>query len=393
MVIGVSTGGPRTLEDVLPQLPADFPWPVVVAQHMPAAFTGSFAARLDKICALHVVEVCSALPLKRGQIYIGRGNADVIIDTRLGRAIVNSVGEDSEFLWHPSVERLVRSAMRAMDARCIVAVQLTGMGNDGAEAMTALQASRRPHDRRARIDRDRQRHAGRTDSSRRRPGGSPVPQNRRSTDRLDHVRPMPLIRSSAPVVEDPSSAERAWDGTSLLDDIENADVEVGRAAIRVAFRLGDAEILAQRLETEDDAALREAILTNLVRIGGVEAARPLIGLLSSDDARLRNAVIEALQTMDDSVAPEIERLLDDDNPDLRIYAVNVLASLRSPRAPDIALRVIATDPHVNVCAAAIDVLAEVGRPEMVDELRAVADRFPDRPFLAFAARAAIKRIG
>ena len=117
VVIGVSTGGPRTLEDILPELPADFPWPVVIAQHMPGAFTGSFAARLDKICALHVVEVSSALPLKRGHIYIGRGNADVILDTRLGRAIVNSVGEDSQHLWHPSVERLVRSAMRTMDAR------------------------------------------------------------------------------------------------------------------------------------------------------------------------------------------------------------------------------------------------------------------------------------
>jgi two-component system chemotaxis response regulator CheB len=139
VVIGVSTGGPRTLEDILPELPADFPWPVVVAQHMPGAFTNSFAARLDKICALQVVEVNSALPLKRGQIYIGRGNADVIVDTRLGRGIVNSVGEDSQYLWHPSVERLVRSAMRIIDPKSIVAVELTGMGNDGAEAMTALK--------------------------------------------------------------------------------------------------------------------------------------------------------------------------------------------------------------------------------------------------------------
>jgi two-component system, chemotaxis family, protein-glutamate methylesterase/glutaminase len=139
VVIGVSTGGPRTLEDILPELPANFPWPVVVAQHMPGAFTASFAARLNKICALNVVEVSAALPLKRGQIYIGRGNADVIVDTRLGRGIVNSVGEDSQYLWHPSVERLVRSAMRTIDPKSIVAVELTGMGNDGAEAMTALK--------------------------------------------------------------------------------------------------------------------------------------------------------------------------------------------------------------------------------------------------------------
>jgi two-component system chemotaxis response regulator CheB len=139
VVVGVSTGGPRTLEDVLPELPAEFPWPVIVAQHMPGAFTGSFAARLDAICRLNVVEVGGPVPLKRGKIYIGRGNADVIVDTRLGRWIVNSVGEDAGHLWHPSVDRLVRSAMRVAEPAQIVAVQLTGMGNDGAEAMTELK--------------------------------------------------------------------------------------------------------------------------------------------------------------------------------------------------------------------------------------------------------------
>ena len=123
----------------LPELPADFPWPVLVSQHMPGAFTASFAARLDTICALKVVEVRAALPLKRGHIYIARGNADMIVDTRLGRWIVNSVGEDSRYFWHPSVERMVQSAMRTVEARRLIAVQLTGMGNDGAEAMASLK--------------------------------------------------------------------------------------------------------------------------------------------------------------------------------------------------------------------------------------------------------------
>jgi two-component system chemotaxis response regulator CheB len=106
---------------------------------MPSAFTGSFAARLNKICPVEVLEVNSPLPLKRGHVYIGRGNADVIVDNRLGRPIVNSVGEDGQFLRHPSVERLVRSAMQTLDPKAIVGVELTGMGNDGAEAMTALK--------------------------------------------------------------------------------------------------------------------------------------------------------------------------------------------------------------------------------------------------------------
>jgi len=191
---------------------------------------------------------------------------------------------------------------------------------------------------------------------------------------------MPLIRSSA-AVEDPA-AIATIDRTKLRVDLESSDDDVRRAAVRLATRLGEAEVLARHLEDESDTGLREAILTSLVRIGGVKAARPLIQMLSTEDALLRNALIETLQSMGEVVVSEIETLLDDENPDLR-----------SQRVPDIALRVIASDPHVNVCAAAVDVLAEVGTPEMADELRAVASRFPDQPFFAFAVRAAIKRIG
>jgi HEAT repeat protein len=203
---------------------------------------------------------------------------------------------------------------------------------------------------------------------------------------------MPLIRSSAEI-EDPYATVVPLDRTKLRADLQSPDDEVRRTAVRLATRLGEAEILAHRLEDESDAGLRETLLTSLVRIGGLKAARPLIGALRSEDALLRNAVIETLQSMGEVVASEIETLLDDENPDMRIYGMNILQSLRSSRVSDIALRVIATDPHVNVCAAAVDVLAEVGTPEMVDDLRAVANRFPDQPFLAFAVSAAIKRIG
>lgn len=138
VLVGVSTGGPRTLEDILPLLPASFPWPVVVAQHMPAAFTASFAARLDALCALHVQEVSSTTPLTRGNVYIGRGGADIVVERMLGRAIVKSVPEDNSFLWHPSVDRLVASAMNSLEPNSLVGVQLTGMGDDGAKAMTRL---------------------------------------------------------------------------------------------------------------------------------------------------------------------------------------------------------------------------------------------------------------
>jgi two-component system chemotaxis response regulator CheB len=82
VLIGSSTGGPAALDTVLPQLPAEFPWPVLVAQHLPASFTGPFARRLDRECTLQVVEVERPMPLKPGHIYIGRGDADVVVTSR-----------------------------------------------------------------------------------------------------------------------------------------------------------------------------------------------------------------------------------------------------------------------------------------------------------------------
>jgi two-component system chemotaxis response regulator CheB len=138
VLIGVSTGGPRTLEDIVPDLPADFPWPVVIAQHMPASFTKVFARRMDGVSALEVIEVDAAVPLTAGRVYIGRGDADVVVERRLGRLIANSVPSDAS-LWHPSADRLVASALEVMPAASMVGVLLTGMGNDGAAAMTTLR--------------------------------------------------------------------------------------------------------------------------------------------------------------------------------------------------------------------------------------------------------------
>lgn len=139
VIIGVSTGGPRTLEDILPALPADFPCPVVVAQHMPPNFTDAFARRMDRMCALQVREVNNAMPLEAGQVYIGMGGTDMIVMERLGRLVVAPKPESPDHPWHPSVDVLVNSAMRHLEPSQITGVQLTGMGDDGARAMTELK--------------------------------------------------------------------------------------------------------------------------------------------------------------------------------------------------------------------------------------------------------------
>jgi two-component system chemotaxis response regulator CheB len=139
VIIGVSTGGPRTLEDILPLLPADFPWPVLVAQHMPASFTRPFAERLNSICALSVVEATSPVQLQAGTIYIGKGGADMVLVQRVGKLTVLAKPEDRSFLWHPSVELMGRSALEHCDPSRVVGVMLTGMGYDGADAFTELK--------------------------------------------------------------------------------------------------------------------------------------------------------------------------------------------------------------------------------------------------------------
>ena len=140
VLIGISTGGPRTLEDVLPQLPADFPWPVLVAQHMPPNFTLAFAQRMDRMCALEVVEVGEPMPLEPGRIHIGRGGTDLVVVERLGRLVAQPRPESPAHPWHPSADVMVESAMRVLPASQLVGVLMTGMGFDGARAMAELKA-------------------------------------------------------------------------------------------------------------------------------------------------------------------------------------------------------------------------------------------------------------
>ncbi|MBX9835013.1 MAG: chemotaxis response regulator protein-glutamate methylesterase [Burkholderiaceae bacterium] len=139
VIIGVSTGGPRTLEDILPLLPANFPWPVLVAQHMPASFTKPFADRLNTLCELTVQEASRPMPIEPGNIYIGKGGADMVVTLRGTKLTVLPKPETKEHLWHPSVELLGRSVLEHCDPSRVVGVMLTGMGYDGADAFAELK--------------------------------------------------------------------------------------------------------------------------------------------------------------------------------------------------------------------------------------------------------------
>jgi HEAT repeat protein len=92
------------------------------------------------------------------------------------------------------------------------------------------------------------------------------------------------------------------------------------------------------------------------------------------------------------VAPHMQTLLADKDPDVRIFGVNVLEYLRHPNTLRWLRGVIEEDDHINVCATAVDLLAEIGDPEDIPALHRLTERFPQQPFIAFAVQLAVRRI-
>lgn len=136
-VIGASTGGPAALQQIVERLPVDFPLPIAVVQHMPVGFTGPFAARLDGHCKLKVTEAVEGDRLERGRILIAPAGRHLRLSAGLS-AILTPEPADA---WHiPSVDVLMRSAARVRPGRAI-GILLTGMGDDGADGMTAIRAT------------------------------------------------------------------------------------------------------------------------------------------------------------------------------------------------------------------------------------------------------------
>jgi two-component system chemotaxis response regulator CheB len=138
VLVGTSTGGPPALEALLRPLPEGFGWPILVAQHMPATFTGALARRLDGLCALEVVEVARPVQLEPGCVYIGKGDADIVVTRRPSGLVAMPIRAKADYPWHPSTDRLVTSAMEHVEAAQLVGILMTGMGNDGADAMARL---------------------------------------------------------------------------------------------------------------------------------------------------------------------------------------------------------------------------------------------------------------
>ena len=194
---------------------------------------------------------------------------------------------------------------------------------------------------------------------------------------------MPLIRNAS----DKPSATAAEPQPS--PGLASSSADARWAASRAATP-NDVPALAQALAVEKDDRVREAIFTALGRIGTADCIVAVLPALRSDDAPRRTGAMDALRLMP-AVEQALPQLLGDPDSDVRVLACD-LARTTGQNGARLLAGLIGVEPQPNVCAAAVEVLAEIGDAAAIAPLQACAARFPTEPFLGFAIQAAIDRL-
>lgn len=202
---------------------------------------------------------------------------------------------------------------------------------------------------------------------------------------------MPFVKTKPP---SPSAVKKADDDlASHAATLSSPDAEARWSAARALGGRADAvDALARALSTERVARVREAIMTALMRVGDEASVLALLPHLRSQDAGQRATAIEALQALPEAIMPFMSNLLGDSDTDIQILATELARNMPAKDATRVLCRLLESEHYPNVCAAAVDVLAEVGTRDAVPTLKACAERFSKTPFLPFAIATAIARI-
>jgi HEAT repeat protein len=204
---------------------------------------------------------------------------------------------------------------------------------------------------------------------------------------------MPLIRK--PTGHKPAEQPSAQTSThadalkALVVGNQEERWSAARAAVDVP---GGADALAAALRSEIDPRIREAMFTSLVRIGSSDSIDALLRFLRSDDASLRTGALDAIRTLPHLVRDHLPALMNDDESDVRVLSCEVVRGLPGAEATQMLCDLLSRESEANVCAAAIDVLTEVGDAAALPALEQCEARFRDTPFLAFAIKVARDRI-
>ncbi|WP_335912754.1 chemotaxis response regulator protein-glutamate methylesterase [Shewanella indica] len=138
LVIGTSTGGPVALQRILTQFPADYPHPILLVQHMPAAFTPAFASRLNGLCKIEVKEAVNGDMLRPGCAYLAPGGMQMMLERSGATGRIKILAGNEDMNYKPCVDITFASASKAFGGD-VLAVILTGMGADGREGARMLK--------------------------------------------------------------------------------------------------------------------------------------------------------------------------------------------------------------------------------------------------------------
>jgi two-component system chemotaxis response regulator CheB len=139
LAIGTSTGGPVALQTIITALPANFPLPIVLIQHMPAAFTGAFASRLNSLAKIEVREAVDGDLLKPGVAYLAPGGKQMLVEGTDSQAKLRIKDDDSpRITFKPSVDITFGTAAKVFSDK-VLAIVLTGMGSDGRDGCRLLK--------------------------------------------------------------------------------------------------------------------------------------------------------------------------------------------------------------------------------------------------------------
>lgn len=140
VVIGISTGGPQALRDLIPRLPKTFPVPIAIVLHMPVGYTLMYAKRLDEVSALQVVEAGEGDPVRPGMVFIAPAGRHLMLTRGTnGEAMTHLAMQPSDTPHRPAVDVLFRSAADVYGSR-VLGIVMTGMGNDGLLGAAHIKA-------------------------------------------------------------------------------------------------------------------------------------------------------------------------------------------------------------------------------------------------------------
>ena len=200
---------------------------------------------------------------------------------------------------------------------------------------------------------------------------------------------MPLVRKP-PFGLKPAPADPAGVLKLLVSGTDEQRWSAARAAADIPDSVA---ALGNALAREPNPTVREALFTALARIATPRSVETVLPFLRSDDALVRTGASDALVAMKDVALPYVAKLLRDPDADIRILACGLVRNMPDGPAVDLYCDLLDSEREANVCAAAVEALAEIGAPRALAALSRCAQRFHATPFLVFSIKVAVDRIG